>query len=593
ITSAMLDMTDPDDVDTDVTYTVSNLSNGVIEVSGSAQTTFTQDDINNNRVVFIHDGSETTSAGFDISLADGGEDSVSPDTDSFAITVTPVNEAPTITVNTGVTMDEGASQTITSAMLDMADVDDADTDVTYTISNLSNGVIEVSGSVQTSFTQDDINNNRVVFVHDGSETTSAGFDISLADGGEDSVSPDTDSFAITITPVNEAPTITVNTGVTMDEGASQTITSAMLDMADVDDADTDVTYTASNIVAGHIEVSGLSQSTFTQDDINNNRVVFIHDGGETDASFDISLADGGEDSVSVDTGTFNITRINVNDAPTNVMMSANSFSELTDIGDTIGYLSTVDVDVPSDSFIYTIMADPDNMFSIFGNQLRLAAEADFETAISHSITIRTDDGNGGTFDRIFTLNVDDESELTLNTLPNDPTPNSGDGYLGIKIEEEGLREIGDNTLIHNLLSGDPAMQMGAFYTEYDFMQILRQNTTFEIQALLAQSSDTISFDPSLANTLLPEDAFGDTNTNEPLQENDLQRGEDNNVERLRTILEQLNDYDNDQLDSTNQDSDGLKISRKENPDLYDMFEETMHYHELRQQRLKDALMAES
>ena len=858
ITSAMLDMADVDDADTDVTYTVSNLSNGVIEVNGSVQATFTQDDINNNRVVFIHDGSETTSAGFDISLADGGEDSVSPDTDSFAITVTPVNEAPSITVNTGVTMDEGASQTITSAMLDMADVDDADTDVTYTVSNLSNGVIEVNGSVQATFTQDDINNNRVVFIHDGSETTSAGFDISLADGGEDSVSPDTDSFAITVTPVNDspnivisngnalavdfndytingywggqdsgtytvspdgstlvvngngwkkidlaytvnantilsfdfradiegevqglgfdtdndgnsqaafqflgtqlsyaatnktfnsynagdgwihyeipvgnfytgafnymtffadhdaggtndsqfrnlvlyentnevrideggttilsntnlnvlddddgaadltftasnylnghievggtvqntftqadidsglvafihdgsesngagfdvsvidggedssvastgrfdlvvdpindAPSITVNTGTSVTEGSTATITNTMLNMSDTDDKADEVTYTASNINGGHIEVNSVLQSTFTQADIDGGLVVFVHDGGETDGTFDVEIADGGEDSAGTDTAAFTLSRINVNDAPTNVMMSVNSFSELTNIGDTIGYLSTADVDVPSDSFTYTIMADPDSMFSISGNQLRLAAEADFETAISHSVTIRTDDGNGGTFDRIFTLSVDDESELTLNTFPNDPTPNSGDGYLGIKIEEEGRRDIGDSTLIHNLLSSDPATQMSAFYTEYDFMQILRQNTTFEIQGLLAQNDNTISFDPSLTDALLPEDNFGTANSNEELQENDLQRGEDSNVERLRAILEQLNDYDNDQIGGTDQDSDSLKISRKESPDLYDIFEETMYYHELRQQRLKEALMAES
>ena len=54
--------------------------------TGSTTTTFTQDDIDNNRVTFVHDGSETTSAGFDFSIADGLEHGAYAVTGSFDIT---------------------------------------------------------------------------------------------------------------------------------------------------------------------------------------------------------------------------------------------------------------------------------------------------------------------------------------------------------------------------------------------------------------------------------------------------------------------------------------------------------------------------
>ena len=81
----------PDDDGADVTYTASNLVNGHIEVIGSAQSTFTQADINAENVVFIHDDSQTTSASFGISLADGGENGSTPATGTFNIIITPVN----------------------------------------------------------------------------------------------------------------------------------------------------------------------------------------------------------------------------------------------------------------------------------------------------------------------------------------------------------------------------------------------------------------------------------------------------------------------------------------------------------------------
>ena len=68
-------------------------------------------------------------------------------------------------------------------------VDPAGDGLVYTVtSGPANGQLELStnpGVAISSFTQDDLDNNRVVYVHDGSQTASDSFDFSLADGGED------------------------------------------------------------------------------------------------------------------------------------------------------------------------------------------------------------------------------------------------------------------------------------------------------------------------------------------------------------------------------------------------------------------------
>ena len=207
-------------------------------------------------------------------------------TTTFNINVAPINDAPTIQVNTGATVTEGGNITITNTMLDALDVDDTATGLTYTASNYVRGSIQVSGATQNTFTQDDVDNNRVTFVSDGSESGTARFDISLADGGEDSAGVDTATFSLTVTPVNDSPLITTNTGFNVVEGGATTITPSILNTTDPDDNGTGLAYSATNIVGGQLQLTtnpGIPVLSFTQDDINANKLIFVHDGGEQNA----------------------------------------------------------------------------------------------------------------------------------------------------------------------------------------------------------------------------------------------------------------------------------------------------------------------
>jgi hypothetical protein len=145
-------------------------------------------------------------------LTDGdGGTSANYDT---TVTMTAVNDVPVLTANNGSTVAEGGIDAITVAELQVTDVDNTPAQILYTVTAVPiNGQLELTtnlGVAITSFTQDDIDNNRLVYVHNASETTSDSFDFTVNDGAGGSIGNTT--FALTITPVNDAPVITSNGG---------------------------------------------------------------------------------------------------------------------------------------------------------------------------------------------------------------------------------------------------------------------------------------------------------------------------------------------------------------------------------------------
>ncbi|QEF96415.1 Cadherin domain protein [Stieleria maiorica] len=138
-------------------------------------------------------------------------DGITTDTQAVAVTVTDVNESPSVATNTGATVLEGSTgNAITTAMLNEGDVDDSGAGLTYTITDVTdNGTMYLAGfgalGLNDTFTQADIDAGDVTYDHDGSETTSDAFSFSLADGGENGATAATGTFNFTVTAVNDAP----------------------------------------------------------------------------------------------------------------------------------------------------------------------------------------------------------------------------------------------------------------------------------------------------------------------------------------------------------------------------------------------------
>lgn len=109
-----------------------------------------------------------------------------------------------------------------------------------------------------------------------------------------------------------------------------------------------------------------------------------------------------------------------NSDPTNITLSNNSIDENVSNPTTVGSLSTTDPDA-TDTHIYTVSctsagADDDSFQIANGNELQITISPNYETKSSYLICLRTTDNKGSSYDKNFTINVND-----LNAAPTDIT----------------------------------------------------------------------------------------------------------------------------------------------------------------------------
>ena len=107
-----------------------------------------------------------------------------------------------LVVNAGATVAEGGTVILASAALLTSDPDLPGDTLTYTlVSGPGNGSLNLS----TSFTQAQVSGGSLNYSHDGGETASDSFTFSVSDGNGGAVASSV--FAITVTPVNDAPSL--------------------------------------------------------------------------------------------------------------------------------------------------------------------------------------------------------------------------------------------------------------------------------------------------------------------------------------------------------------------------------------------------
>jgi len=137
---------------------------------------------------------------------------------------------------------------------------------------------------------------------------------------------------------------------------------------------------------------------------------------ETKSSYSIRIRTTDAGGLSFDK-EFTVTITNVNEAPTNIALSASSIAENNATNATVGTLSSTDVDA-SDTHTYTLVSgtgSTDNAaFNISGNSLKVNNALDFEAKSSYSIRIRTTDADGLTFEKVFTISVTNQNEAPTN-----------------------------------------------------------------------------------------------------------------------------------------------------------------------------------
>src|SRR5262249_44670949 len=101
----------------------------------------------------------------------------------FVIAIAPVNDEQILALNAGATVLQGATVTVTSALLETTDTDDLPVDLIYVVSSgPTHGTIAVDGTTGTQFSQQQINDALVVYHNDGDANSADSFDFSVDDG---------------------------------------------------------------------------------------------------------------------------------------------------------------------------------------------------------------------------------------------------------------------------------------------------------------------------------------------------------------------------------------------------------------------------
>ncbi|MEJ5200980.1 MAG: DNRLRE domain-containing protein [Anaerolineales bacterium] len=100
--------------------------------------------------------------------------------------------------------------------------------------------------------------------------------------------------------------------------------------------------------------------------------------------------------------------------PTDISLSNSSVAENQPIGTEVGTFTVIDPDSTTHTLTFCGGVD-DASFSITGDILKTAAVFNYENKNSYQICVRADDGQGGTFDKEFTISVTDAPGIELIT----------------------------------------------------------------------------------------------------------------------------------------------------------------------------------
>ncbi|NEP48604.1 MAG: hypothetical protein F6K65_07115 [Moorea sp. SIO3C2] len=334
---------------------------------------------------------------------------------TFTIQVENQNNAPTDITLDGNSVNELSTQGTTIGTLSTEDVDGEDTH-TYELLDDAQGRFKIVGNqLQVK------DGNFLHFDYDSSHDIK----IRTTDSGGESYDK---TFSIQVKNQNNAPTDITLDGNSVKEFSNNGTTIANLSTNDVDWGDTH-TYQLFDDPEGRFEIVGnqlkVKDGTLLDFDVNSS-----HD-------IKIRTTDSGGESYDK---TFSIQVENQNNAPTDITLDGNSVKEFSNNGTTIANLSTEDVD-GEDTHTYQLFDDPEGRFEIVGNQLKVkdGTLLDFDVNSSHDIKIRTTDSVGESYDKTFTIQVENQ-----NNAPTD-----------ITLDGNSVKEFSNNgTIIANLSTND-------------------------------------------------------------------------------------------------------------------------------------------
>ncbi len=347
-------------------------------------------------------------------------------TDDIVLTVNNTNDAPTDLSFAITTISENTAVGTSLGTLTTTDEDNGDT-FTYTL---------VSGTGAT--------HNGLFTITNGELVTNAGINfeenatlsvrIRTSDAAGASYSK---VFSITVNNVNEIPTAITSSSLTIAENAGADAEIGTLSTTDPDNGDTFVYSLVAG--SGDTDNSGFS--------ISNGKIVAKNSFNfESKSSYSVRVKTQDAGGLSYEEA-LTIMVSNVNEAPTALVLSASNIAENEAIGTEIGDLTATDED-NGDSFTYSLVAgsgDTDNAsFDISSNKLVTKVSFDKETKDSYQIRLQAQDAGGATFQKEFTITVDNVVETSIASIDDlnfGDVALGGESKLNFTIENTGETDI--------------------------------------------------------------------------------------------------------------------------------------------------------
>ncbi len=417
------------DVDGNLTTVQLSVTNGTLDVTlngaaiitsggiGTSTVTLsgTQADINATLGSLSYQGNSLFT-GTDTLTVRSTDGNGATDTDTVAITV--LNNAPTNVLPGPQTVTEDTPLAISGLS-----VTDADGNLTSVQLSVSHGTLALtlsggamisagstgSGSVTVSGTQADLNATLASLIYQG-QSNYTGADTLTITSIDSTGTSDTDSVSITVTPVNDAPTDLTLSNNSVVEHATNGTTVGMLNPSDADAGDT-FTYQLTDNVGGRFAVNATTgQITVADGSLLHSEVVSSHD-------VTIRVTDSG--GLTYDK-TFTINLTDINEAPSDLTLSGNTIVENATNGSVVGTVSGTDLDT-GDSLTYSFTDSAGGRFAINSStgQITVADGSllNYESATSHSVTVRVTDSGGLTYDETFTINLTNVNETPTDLAP--------------------------------------------------------------------------------------------------------------------------------------------------------------------------------
>ncbi|XP_030272850.1 extracellular matrix organizing protein FRAS1 isoform X1 [Sparus aurata] len=269
-----------------------------ISVKGPVQS-FTQDDVNKGLLQYSHEkGEKGGSLSFKFNLVDPEGNKLIDQ--SFFISVLEDRLPPSVVVNKGLVLDENSVKKLTTLQLSASDQDSEPGELIYRITKQTSlGHLEHAASPGTrisTFTQADLASRSVQYVHTSEEEKHADqFSFTVSDGTNEVAQ----TFYITIKPVDDSLPLLQVPGMRVQEGVRKTITEFELKATDADtEAESIIFAVVQAPRHGTIERTSNGQhyrqtSSFSMDDIYQNRISYNHDGSNSlKDRFTFTVVDG-------------------------------------------------------------------------------------------------------------------------------------------------------------------------------------------------------------------------------------------------------------------------------------------------------------